>query len=81
MYIPGIYKYIRRINQDYSWYILNGISETDRYMYGIYKVYTWYISVICRPHEYARYIPTSQLMGLFRTFFYNHILVIYIVYP
>ncbi len=56
------------IFHEYSWYI-TGISETVRYIPGIYQVYTWYISVVCRPHQYTRYIPTSQLMGLFRTFF------------
>ncbi len=61
------------IFHEYSWYI-TGISETFRYMHGIYQVYTWYISVICPCHQYAWYIPTSHLMGLFRTFFYNYIL-------
>ncbi len=68
------------IYHEYYWYI-TGISEHDRYMHGIYLVYTWYILVICRPHQNAWYISTSQLMGLFRTFFYNYILVIYYVHP
>ncbi len=38
------------------------------------------ISVIRRPHQYVRYIPSSNIMDLFRTFFYNYILVIYCVY-
>ena len=80
MYILSIYYiytwYIQVVNtkdkpysiyHEYSWY-MTGTSEPDRYMHGIYLVYTWYISVICRPHQYVRYIPTSQLMGLLRTF-------------
>jgi hypothetical protein len=51
-----VYKYV--INILYSYYIL-----------GIYQIYIWYISVICRHHQYARYIPTSQLMSLFHTFY------------
>ncbi len=68
------------IFDEYSGYI-TGISETFRYMHGIYQVFTWYISVICRPHQYAWYIPTLQQLGLLRTFFNNYILVIYNVYP
>ncbi len=36
---------------------------------------------ICRPDRYVRYIPCKYLMGLFRTFFYNYIPMIYYVYP
>ena len=60
-------------------YTLNitGISESGRNINGIYMVYTWYIACICRPQRYVRYIPCQDLMGLFRTFFYNDIPWIY----
>ncbi len=55
---------------------------------GIYMVYlwyihaiTWYMKCICRPDRYVRYKPSKYLMGLFCTFFYNDIPVIYYVYP
>jgi hypothetical protein len=81
MYIPEIC--IVDINCIYNEYSLYkpGISEPDWYMHGIFMVYTWHISVICRPHQYVRYMSSSYLMGLFRTFFYNYILMIYFVYP
>ncbi len=44
-------------------------------------VYTWYMKCICRPDRYVRYKPSKYLMGLFRTFFYNDIHLIYYVYP
>ncbi len=40
-------------------------------------VYTWYIACVCRPDRYVKYIPCQELMGLFRTFFYNDIPWIY----
>ena len=63
-------------------YTLNitGISEPGMYVHGIYMVYTWYITCICRPQRYVRYIPCQDLMGLFRTFFYNDIPLIYYEY-
>ncbi len=36
-------------------------------------VHTWYIPVICSPHQCVRYIPSKNLMGLFSTVFYNDI--------
>ncbi len=43
-------------------------------------VYTWYITCICRPDRYVRYKPCQNLMGLFRTFFYNDLPLIYYEY-
>ncbi len=71
MYIPEICIVdINCIYIEYSWY-KPGISEPDRYMHGIFMVYTWHISVICRPHQYVRYMSqaSSYLMSLFSTFF------------
>ena len=65
---------------EYVWYI-TGISHPDWYMHGIYMVYTWYIPSIWCPHTYVWYIPCKTFMGLFRTFFYIDIRVIYQVYP
>ncbi len=62
---------------EYAWNI-TGISEPCRYINGIYMVYTWYMKCICWP---VRYIPCQYLMGLFRTFFYNDIPVMYYVDP
>jgi hypothetical protein len=49
-------------------------------MHGICMVYVWYIPVIYRPQRYVRYIPSKNLMGLFSTFFYNDIPLLYYVY-
>jgi len=46
-------------------------------LYGIYMVYTWYFSCICRPDRYVRYIPCQDLLGFSRIFFYNDIPLIY----
>ena len=51
------------------------------YINMIYMVYTWYIKSIWSSDPYGRYIPSSQQMGLFRTFFYNYIPLIYHEYP
>ncbi len=63
-------------------YTLNitGISEAGSYINGIYMVYTWYFTCICCPDRYVRYIPCQDLIGLFRTFFYNDIPLIYYEY-
>ena len=52
----------------------------ELYIHGIYMVYTWHIKGIWTCHPYGRYIPSKVKMGLFRTFFYNYIPVIYHVY-
>ncbi len=43
-------------------------------------VYIWYITCICRPQRYVRYIPCQDLMGLFRTFFYNDTMYIPLIF-
>ena len=68
-----------RIYKEYAWYI-TGISILEWYIHGIYMVYTWYIKSIWTCHPYGLYIPCKNLMGLFRTFFYIYIPVIYHVY-
>jgi hypothetical protein len=43
MYVLRITHVVYTMN--FFWYI-TGISEPDRYIHGIYMVYTWYVSVI-----------------------------------
>ena len=68
------------IYKEYPWYI-TGKSTLELYIHGIYMVYTWHIKGIWTCHPYGRYIPCKNLMGLFCTFFYNDIPVIYHEYP
>ena len=68
------------IYKEYPWYI-TGISNLELYIHGIYMVNTWHIKGIWTCHPYGRYIPCKNLMGLFRTLFYNDIPVIYHEYP
>ena len=97
LYIQVYIWYIHGIYMVYTWYILmydestwwlqtftccKPISTTYTwYIHGIYMVYTWYIPSIWCPHPYVWYIPCKTFIGLFRTFFYIDIRVIYQVYP
>ena len=47
------------------------------YILVIFMVYTWYIPVICRCHTYGGYIRCKTFLGLFLTFFYNDIPLIF----
>jgi hypothetical protein len=57
------------------------------YIYVIYIICTWYITGICRPQRYVRYIPSKNLIDFFCTFFYKvyhykkGITLLYYVYP
>ncbi len=50
------------------------------YMPSIYFVYPLYIPCICRPQAYPLDIPPLYQMGLFSTFFYNDMPMIYQVH-
>ena len=96
-YMNCIYKYMSGIYMVYTWHILmydeSGWWLLTYigcipiyilhlcYIHMIYLVYTWHIKGIWTCHPYGRYIPSKVKMGLFRTFFYNYIPVIYHVYP
>ena len=58
-----------------------GIYLVYQILNCIYMVYTWYIKSIWTCHRFGLYIPCKNLMGLFSTFFYNDIPVIYHEYP
>ena len=96
-YMNCIYKYMSGIYMVYTlhilmydesrWWLLTYIGCIPiyilytYYIIMIYTVYTWHITSIWRCHPYGRHIPCKNLMGLFRTFFYNDIPVIYHEYP